>query len=247
MTINARAVSDFPVSLGVQTDTESVKESIITLVGNYNRLMVELNILTRNDESIIRELSYLNKDEQDELRKRMGAFSGDSTLLRFKSSLQEIMTASYQTGGGERFTLNNFGITTDARRSGSYDPTKMRGYLEIDENVLNESLRSNLPKMRQVFGLDTDGDKIVDTGVGFALDRAARPYVELGGIIAMRSSSIDTRVSASERRIESIDKQLEAKEASLRSQYGQMEGAYTRMERLSNSLDQFGRQNSGNK
>ncbi|MDR2521823.1 MAG: flagellar filament capping protein FliD, partial [Spirochaetaceae bacterium] len=72
MTINARAVSDVPVSVGVQTDTEAVKDGVISLVGNYNKLMVELNVLTRSDDSIVRELNYLSRDEQDALRKRLG-------------------------------------------------------------------------------------------------------------------------------------------------------------------------------
>jgi flagellar hook-associated protein 2 len=249
MTLNPRSVSDTPITLGVKTDTSSVKDSVISLVGNYNKLMAELNVLTRNDETLIRELNYLTPAEQDELRKRLGAFSGDSSLLRFKSSLQEIVGGAYYTATGERILLQDFGITTDARRGGGYDPTKMRGYLEINETTLDESLKSpsKLNAMRQIFGLDTDNDKIVDSGIAFRLDTLARPYVELGGIIAMRSSGIDTKIAANERRIETLDRQLEQKEAALRSQYGQMEGAYTRMERLSNSLDQFSRQNSGNR
>jgi flagellar hook-associated protein 2 len=240
-------VSEAPVSLGVQTDIASVKDSVINLVGNYNKLMAELNVLTRSDESIIRELGYLSNEEREEMRKRLGVFSGDSSLLRFRSNLQEIVGAAYFTLSGERVLLQDFGITTDARRGGGYDPARMRGYLEINETALDESLRSasKLEAMRAIFGQDTDGDKVIDAGLAFQLDRAARPYVELGGIIAMRSGSLDTKISSNERRIETLDRQLEKKEAALRNQYNQMEGAYNRMERLSNSLDQFGQQNSG--
>ncbi|MDR2600954.1 MAG: flagellar filament capping protein FliD [Spirochaetaceae bacterium] len=242
MTINVRSVSDSPVLIDVQTDKESVKDAVITLVGGYNRLMVELNVLTRNDESIIRELTYMNSEEQNELRKRLGGFAGDSSLLRFRTNLQEIMTSPYNSSSGETLFLGDFGINTDVRRSGGYDPSKMRGYLEIDEKLLDESINSNIGNLRQIFGLDTDGDKIIDSGIGRAIDSAVRPYVELGGVIAARTGSIDSKIAASERRIETIDKQLEKKEASLRSQYGQMESAYDRMEKLSNSLDQFGKQ-----
>jgi flagellar hook-associated protein 2 len=207
--------------------------------------MVELNVLTRSDDSIVRELNYLSRDEQDALRKRLGVFAGDTALLRFKTALQDVIGAPYRGSNGDPILLNSFGISTDARRGGSYDPTKMRGYLEIDEKALDESLRTRLSQLREVFGLDTDGDKIIDTGLAYELDRAARPYVELGGIIAMRSGNLDSRITANERRIEGMDKKLDAKETQLRTQYGKIEGAYTRMERLSNSLEQFGKQGGG--
>ena len=93
-------------------------------------------------------------------------------------------------------------------------------------------------------GRDTDGDLIIDSGMAFLLNRAVRPFVEVGGIIAGKTAGIDARVAADNRRIESIDRQLSRKEADLRRQYGQMEDAYNRMERMSNSLENFGAQNS---
>jgi flagellar hook-associated protein 2 len=247
VTLNAHTVSDRPVSLNVETDTEAVKDAVISFVGNYNRLMAELNVLTRSDEAVIRELSYLSPDEQDDLRKRLGAFSGDSDLTRFKGRLQQIMSAPYLDETGENRLLSSFGITTDARRSGNYDPSKMRGYLEIDEAVLDESLKTKIDEMQRLFGRDSDGDMIVDTGLAYELDRTVRPYVEMGGIIAIRSASIDSRIGTNDRQIETLDRQLSAKEQTLKTQYGQLEGAYTRMERMSNSLNNFSQQSNNNR
>ncbi|GHU40253.1 hypothetical protein FACS1894190_06910 [Spirochaetia bacterium] len=242
LNITAHAVSDKPVSLNVQTDTEVVKDALITMVGSYNRLMAELNVLTRADEGIVNELTYLSADEQKTLREKLGLFSGDTTLARFRSVLQQIVSASYTTNSGDSFLLSAFGISTDARRSGSYDPSKLRGYLEIDEKVLDNALQTRLGEVSSVFGRDTDGDLIIDSGVAYAIDKAAQPYVELGGIIATKTGTIDSRLASNSRRIETLDRQLATKEQTLKNQYGQLEGAYNRMERMSNSLDQFGQQ-----
>ncbi|GHV84385.1 hypothetical protein AGMMS50212_17250 [Spirochaetia bacterium] len=139
--------------------------------------------------------------------------------------------------------LQAFGISTDARRSGSYDPAKLRGYLEIDEKALDEALQTRMTALQQIFGRDSDGDLIIDTGLAYSLDNTVRPYVELGGIIAGKTGTIDSRISANTKRIETMDRQLANKEQSLRTQYGQIEGAYNRMERMSNSLDSFNQQN----
>jgi flagellar hook-associated protein 2 len=244
VTINARAASETPVSLDVEIDTEAVKDAVITFVGNYNQLMAELNVLTRNDESVIRELSYLSAGEQEEMRAKLGVFSGDSDLVRFRGRLQQIVTSPYMDAAGQEHLLSSFGITTDARRGGGYDPSKMRGYLEINESAFDEALANDIDTLRQIFGRDSDGDMIVDSGLAYSMSQTVQPYVELGGIIASKTSNIDSRTASNDRRIETIDRQLTSKERTLKTQYGELEGAYTRMERLSDSLEQFGKQTS---
>ncbi|MDR1099638.1 MAG: flagellar filament capping protein FliD [Treponema sp.] len=250
VTLNVRGISDRPVTLGIQPDREGVKNSIISLVGNYNRLMAEINVLTRNDNRIIEELSYLSAEEQEEMRKRQGAFSGDSTLNQFKNTLQRTAASPYPTSEERDLALlSQIGVGTDVRRSGggSYDPSRLRGYLEIDEKVLDEAIAAKLPAIQQLFGSDTNGDLIIDSGLAYMVDTLAKPFVESGGLISLKTGTIDSRISQDKRRIDTMERQLAAKEAALKLQYGQMEGAYNRMERMATSLDQFSQQNSNNR
>jgi flagellar hook-associated protein 2 len=251
VTLNVRGISSRPVNLGIEPDRESVKDSIITLVGNYNRLMAEMNVLTRTDARILDELSYLSEEERQTMRGRLGAFSGDTVLNQFKNSMQRAASMPYRTSGEEQdyILLAQIGISTDARRAGlggGYDPARLRGYLEIDEKVLDAALETKLPMIQQLFGYDTDGDLIVDSGLGLTIENLSRPYVESGGFISLKTGALDSRISQDRRRIETMDRQLAAREAQLKMQYSQMEGAYNRMEQLSTSLESFSRQNSGN-
>ena len=244
VTVIAKAPSDYPVQLTIEPDREAVKEAIISMVGNYNRLAAEINVLTRNDDRVVQELSYLNADEQAEMRKKLGVFSGETSLSQFKNSMQQAVTGPYPPSAGQELTLlAQMGISTDVRRAGSttgYDASRMRGYLEIDEKALDAALASRLPAIQQLFGFDTDGDLIVDSGVAHALDTLTKPYVETGGIVSLKTGTLDSKIDQEQRRIATLDRQLEAKEATLKKQYGQIEGAFTRMERMSNSLDQLG-------
>jgi flagellar hook-associated protein 2 len=246
LTITARSPSDKPIQLNVEADREAVKDAIISLVGNYNRLMADLNVLTRNDERVIQELSYLSEEEQADLRKRLGVFIGDSILGQFKTSLQRAAAATYPTSANRDLALlAQIGIGTDIRgggSSGGYDPARLRGYLEINEKSLDGALQTNLPAIAQLFGFDTDGDFIVDSGIAYAFETLTKPFVETGGIIALKSGTIDSQISQEQRRVETLERQLALKEASLKNQYSQMEGAYNRMERMSSSLDQFSQQ-----
>jgi flagellar hook-associated protein 2 len=250
VTLTAKNASDRPVSLNVQPDRELVKDSIISLVGNYNRLMAEVNVLTRNDDRIVEELSYLTAEERAEMKTRQGVFSGDSTLNTFKSSLQRTVTAPYPTTEGRDLSmLAQIGIGTDIRRSGggSYDPSRLRGYLEIDEKSLDAALETSIPVIRQLFGSDADGDLIVDTGVAFNLETLSKPFVESGGIVTLKTGTIDSRIGQDRRRIETMERQLAAKELDLKIQYGRMESAYSRMEQMSTSLENFSQRNENNR
>ncbi|MDR2211110.1 MAG: flagellar filament capping protein FliD [Spirochaetaceae bacterium] len=246
VTVTAKSPSDKPVTLAIEPDREGVKDSIIALVGNYNRLMAELNVLTRNDDRIVQELDYMTAEEQTELRNRLGTFSGDSMLNQFKNRLQRAVTNPYPVQVEETsMLLAQIGIGTDVRRAGAstgYDPARLRGYLEIDEKVLDAALQRDIRSIQQLFGLDTDGDLIVDSGVAHSLDTITKPYVETGGVISLKTGTIDSRIDQEKRRVATLDRQLEAKEDALKRQYGRMESAYSRMEKMGTSLDNFSRQ-----
>ncbi|MDR2617631.1 MAG: flagellar filament capping protein FliD [Treponema sp.] len=248
--LTVRTATEKPVKLGVEPDRQGVKDAIISMVGNYNRLMAEINILTRTDNQVIEELTYLTDDEKTEYRSRLGAFQADSTLGQFRSTLQRTATASYPTSEERNLALlAQIGIGTDVRRSGAasgYDASRLRGYLEIDEKALDAAIASKLPAIKELFGSDTDGDLLADTGVAVNMDAMTKPYVETGGLISLKTGNVDSRISQDKRRIDTLDRQLARKEADLKMQYSQMESAYNQMEQMSTSFDNFSRQNSYN-
>jgi flagellar hook-associated protein 2 len=248
VTVTAQGVSERPVRLEIQPNREAVKDSIISMVGNYNRLMAELNVLTRADDRLIDELSYLGADEAAEMRKRLGAFTGDTTLNQFKGNLQRTVSALYPTEEERDLAmLAQIGISTNTRSSGGtggYDPSRLRGYLEIDEKALDTAIAAKLPAIRQLFGSDSDGDLIVDTGIAYNLESLAKPFVETGGVISLKTGTIESRVSQDKRRIDSMERQLASKEADLKMQYARMESAYARMEQMTSSLDNFSQRSS---
>jgi flagellar hook-associated protein 2 len=263
VTVTARGVSEKPVRLNVNTDRESVKNAIINLVGNYNRLMVEINVLsarsvysgsgfrTSVDDSILNELTYLTADEKEEMRSRLGAFHGENTLSSLKNNLRRAVSAPYPTDEERDLAmLAQIGISTYILGSGGgygYDPSGMRGYLQIDEPKLDAAIEQHLPAIRQLFGSDTTGDLVIDSGVAYNLDSLSRPFVETGGIISLKMGTIDSRISQDRRRIDTMDRQLAAKEAELKIQYSRMESAYSRMEQMTSSLENFSRQNGSNR
>jgi flagellar hook-associated protein 2 len=244
LTLNLWDSSEKAVKLAVEPNRKAAKEALIELVGNYNRLMAELNILARPDEKILDEITYLDDEEKKKYVERLGLFQGDSTLSQMRTTLQRTMMDAYPTNSGASL-LASFGISTDSRRSGSYDASRLRGYIEIDESKLDKALKENFRSIRDTMGYDTDGDLIIDSGAAFKLDALAKAYVETGGIVQIRTRTIDEQITRQKRDIETLETQLVRKEDELKRKYGMMESALGQMERSSGAWDSFNTQNQG--
>ena len=242
LALNLWNSSEKPVKLTVEPNRKAAKDALIELVGNYNRLMAELNILSRPDDKILDEITYLDEEEKKKYVERLGLFQGDSTLSQLRTTLQRTMMDAYPTSSGSNL-LASYGVSTDSRRSGSYDASRLRGYIEIDESRLDKALKDNFRIIRDTMGYDTDGDLIIDSGAAFKLDGLAKAYVETGGIVQIRTRTIDEQITRQKRDIETLETQLVRKEDELKRKYGMMESALGQMERSSGAWENFNTQN----
>lgn len=243
VTLEPLRASPDTVDLSIEPNRQAAKDAIIDLVGRYNRLMAEINILSRNDPAILNEIEYLSDSERSDYEKRIGLFQGDSSLSSLRSGLQNAVINPYDSSGGPTI-LANLGISTNARAGGGYDASRLRGYLEIDEAKLDAALRRDFKQARELFGYDSDRDLIVDTGVAHRLDALTGGYVQTGGILAAKDSTLNGQIDRTQREIASLDRQLERKEADLKRKYGIMEGALGQMESTSGAWENFNKQGS---
>lgn len=245
VTLNLHDKTEKTATISIKPDTESAKDALITFVGKYNQAISEINILSQNKAEIIEELDYLSKEEKDAEKERLGLFFSDSSLTTLKSSLQNSVTAKYSFSEDATVTmLSQLGIATNSSSYSGYTPSKLRGYLEIDEKKLDSMLEEHLEDVKNLFGYDSDGDLIIDSGIGFAMDKRLTAYVQSGGIFSLKTTGLDSKIKTSEQKISKLEKQMDLKEMELKSKYGQMEGTLNSLENQSNSLSNFTNRNN---
>lgn len=245
VTLQLHEASEEKVKLSIRYDTEAMKEAIITFVGNYNRLITEIDILTRADSAIVEAAVYLDDDGKEKALERLGILNGDTTLMQLKSALQTLVMNAYKTSGGQEMALlAQIGISTNARSGSGIDKTLLRGYLQIDEDKLDAMLKSRPEWVRELFGNDLDGDLVIDSGVGFAMDARIKPYVTTGGIIGTRLSTLDSQMVRKQTEITNFQRHLEDFEQQLRTKYGNMQALIEQLEKSRKQLENF---NTGNK
>ncbi len=250
VSLNILDKTERPLRLSVQPDYEGVKESLISWVAHYNQLMTEINILSQTNDKVVTEIDYFTEDEKKSALERLGIFQGDFTLSQVKTSMQRISSAAYETKEGSKLSLlQQLGISTDARASGAssgFDASRLRGYLEIDEAKLDAGLKNRMPAVKELFGSDSDGDVIIDSGAAYGLDALIRPYVETAGILSQKQQTMSDRITRQKQTITNMESQLVTKEKDLKRKYGLMESALNQMERSSSSIENFNKRNSGN-
>ncbi|MCR4734274.1 MAG: flagellar filament capping protein FliD [Treponema sp.] len=238
--------TDKTATISVKADTEASKEALIQFVGKYNQAVAKLNVLSQTKNEIIEELDYLTDDEKEKMREQLGMFQTDFSLSSIKGNMQSILAAGYSFSDDASVTmLSQIGIGTNASGfSGTYSQSRLRGYLEIDEKKLDSALESNLDDIKNMFGYDTDGDLIIDSGIAFKLDKQLTAYTQTGGILALKTSTLDTKIKSSESRISKLEEQMDDKEAELRAKYSTMEGSLNSLESQQSAISNFTKQNN---
>ena len=244
ITLHVHDKTEKTATLAVKVDKEASKNALIEFVGRYNQALVKINVLSQNKPDLINELDYLTDDEKEKLTGQLGMFQTDSSLSNIKSNMQAILSSNYRySEATDITTLAQLGISTNASGfTGSYSQSRLRGYLEIDEKKLDEALENHLDNIKDLFGYDTDGDLIIDEGIAFKLDKQITAYTQTGGILALKTSTLDSKIKSSESRITKLEDQMDKKEAELKQKYSSMQGTLSSLENQQTTISNFTRQ-----
>ena len=244
ITLHVHEKTEKTATLSVKVDKEASKNALIEFVGRYNQALAKINVLSQNKADLIDELDYLSDDEKEKLRDQLGMFQTDSSLSNIKSNMQSILSSNYRyTENTEVTTLTQLGISTNASGySGSYSQSRLRGYLEIDEKKLDDALENHLDDIKNLFGYDTDGDLIIDEGIAYKLDKQITAYTQTGGILALKTSTLDSKIKSSESRITKLEDQMDKKEAELKQKYSTMQGTLSSLENQQTTISNFTKQ-----
>ncbi len=247
VTLTLHGQSAAPVEMKVRRDVEGIKKDLIGFIGSYDRVITDIDVLVRRDERVVTDATYLSDEERKKALENLGLLMGDLTLQQLKTSMQRIMMNPYPTSRGKDLTLlAQIGIATDVRKPGaatSVDKTKLRGYLEVDEPKLNEAVANHPDAVKELFGNDTSGDLVVDSGIGFSMDALLRPYVQTAGIFPSKVSNLDSGMARRKREMADYQKHLDDYQARLKMKYGQMEGSLQQMEKSSKEMENFNKRN----
>ena len=151
---------------------------------------------------------------------RQGGLQGDNSLLSVESQFRSV------------FNTNPTGLTTSLTALSEIGiRTTKNGDLSLDSSELESKLASDYEGVAQLLAND-------DQGFVFRLESAADALLDLDGLIATRTDSLDSQVDDIEDRKISIEYRLEQVEQRLRSQFSALDSLMSNLNATGNYLAQ---------
>ena len=170
-------------TVSIQKNTESVKETILSMVDNFNDLINEIKGSSEADEEA-------ESDDTDSENPLSDSYSVKSMIYK----LQTMMTSSIDTTS-EYGSLMDIGL--EVNRDGT---------MEFDEALLDQALASNSDAVTTLFIGNSDAGI---TGIGEILNDGISDMVSLNGIISTEKDAAETRMDRLDATIQTATEQLD--------------------------------------
>ncbi|WGK68237.1 flagellar filament capping protein FliD [Candidatus Haliotispira prima] len=240
LTLNLkRAKPDEDIIIRTQPDYNTITEKVAEFVTSYNNLMTQLNVVSSNNDTVIREKTSFTEKQEEEAREVLGLMRGDSNITGLKFRMTQSVSDGYPTELGTRI-FSDIGISTNLSGSqNGIDQSKLRGYLEFDTEIFLQAMEDNFRMVQDLFGRDNDGDYTVDSGGALEVQRISNAYTQPNGPIPYRVQDLERRIEDSDRRIADYRDYLKDYETDLKRKYGRMEGALNQLGQQQQSLENF--------
>ncbi|WP_028110194.1 flagellar filament capping protein FliD [Ferrimonas futtsuensis] len=149
----------------------------------------------------VSDLSGYNADT-----KQAGALQGDALPRSIQSQMRGLLGSTYDTSDGAK-SLSMFGVSTDRY-----------GKLEIDEDKLDAALKNDATAVMELFTTE-------DTGLAAKLDTTLEAYVQSGGIIEGRDTSLKSQLDRITDERTNLATRMKSYENRLYKQFNAMDAA----------------------
>ena len=212
VTLNLLKKTPEPIKIEIKEDQEQIETTIDDFVNQYNNVLSYMIGAIRSSTK-----GDLGKPSEDK-----GILSNDISLMNLHSKLRATVVDSYPTSLGTKLSiLAQLGISTG--KWGSDWENIRKGLLILDKEKFNSACNTFGDNISELFGYDLDKNKVIDTGVGFALDKVISPFSQRRGVIEGKISLADTMIDLKNEAIQQKEKQVVIYEDNLRKKFGKME------------------------
>lgn len=212
VSLNLLKKSTEPIKIEIKEDIEKIEKTLGDFIKQYNNIIKYILEVSKNSKA--------KKPGKKKLDR--GVLSNNITLMNLHSKIRATVLNSYTTSLGRKLAiLTQIGISTG--KWGSAWDNVRKGLLKLDKDKFIFTLNSYGDKISELFGYDSNNDKIIDTGIAFTLNNVITPFIRRQGIIEGKISLVDTLIRSTDKRIARKEEQLKKYEENLRHKFSKME------------------------
>jgi flagellar hook-associated protein 2 len=250
LTITAKAVTDTPINVSVETDVDSAYQTVKDFVNAYNTLIDELNTYYDEDTTDYEPLTDDEKSElsdtqieQWEKKAKQGLLRRDSTLQSLLSNMRTYLnqgvTVTNADGTTSRMSLSALGIVTgDYSENGKLhilgdeDDTEYSSYT----NTLKETLSSNPNLVAQTLAGSTSNPGLGTQMYSYLTKAMKRVEGSSSSLTFYNDITLDDEIDDYEDQIEEWEDKLADLEDKYYSQFSAMETAMAKLQQQQSAL-----------
>ncbi len=223
------------VETEISNDNDSAKKQVLGFVKAYNELL-------HFSDEVAKSAKVKEAGKFQEMRKESGILATNATIRQLINGLKMHTSNAYPTNREPHLrTLAQIGISTGA--IGGKREEVVKGYLEVDETKLAQSLAEHPTAVKELFAIDTNGDLRIDNGYAHVAENFLEPYTRFTrGLISEQIKSNAERVKMLDKDIKRQEEHVKQFEAKLKTKFGYMESSVQK----SKSTGTFLRQKLGN-
>jgi len=226
VTLNLLKISKDPLKIEVKEDSEKIETTLADFIKQYNLVLEYITAVSRSSK----------KGKPGERGEDNGILSGDISIMNLHSKLRSTVVNSYETSFKNKLSmLKQIGISTGDWHT-KWDSIK-KGLLKFDEEHFGGALLLFGDRISELFGYDSNRDKIIDTGVGFSLNNVIKPYVQGSGVIVGKVRLINNTIDLKQKTLKRKEGKLEKIEKDLRIKFLNMEKHLDGLKQNQNQLD----------
>lgn len=230
VTLTLKEITDTPILIEVERNTEQIMQGIVEFVDEYNKLIDELNDLIRAKPTYKNypPLTDAQKNEMSqqeivlwEEKAKEGLLRNDSTIYDL---LNDMRRALYNRVSDSAYALYDLGIET----SGIYSDY---GKLVItDKSKLQKAIEPDPESIRALFN---DEEKGIATSINNLINSSTRvSYASSGSLVKLAGTAAYTGKSSLDRQIELIEERLKRLQTQYNTEKTRYWNQFNRMEEL---------------
>lgn len=218
VSLNLLKTSPDNIQTEILNDNDAAKKQVLGFVKAYNELL-------QFSEEVAKSARIKEAGKFQEMRKESGILATNATIRQLVNGLKVHTSNAYPTNRDPHIrTLAQIGISTGA--IGGKREEVIKGYLEVDEAKLAQSLAEHPTAVKELFAIDTNGDLRIDNGYAHVTENFLEPFTRFTrGLIAEQIKSNAERVKQIDKDIKRQEEHVKTYETKLKTKFGYMESS----------------------
>ena len=228
VSLNLKGVGEAKFS--IEKDEKFMEEQLINFIGQFNICMGKLNELMTTEPPPV--------DVEEEKKKRYGLFRNAMSFRFLRDKMTSIVTKAHPTSDEQVLSLLvQLGITSTFIRGNPYHPDAKK--LDYQEDKYKAFYDQHPKLVAELFGYNSDGDLIIDSGVAYEMVELARGYTQPGNPFELSKQTARTRIKNLEQVIKRKEQQLEDHRIKLIKEFSELDSAQKQMEKARQMMESF--------